>query len=262
MEITPALPPELECAIFAYAALGRSATEIPVLFLVARRVKEWIEPFLLYRTVLLPTNSPEFEGDASPRISSDIFLDALATKPPSFFESVVRHLFIPQDAHTSNIGPILTVCRGVTTLFAGCNLRPHRELLAFNSLERLSIRLGELFPDTQPVNLLSPMFANITHLELLDTSPSGRFVNSVCEVVGRIAQLTHLAFNCVEFCAALPRYIRRSLRCVVLRHRWHDLRTPHDGGAALGHDARFVCVAGWAGYEADWLRGVNGGDDY
>ncbi|KAJ7718253.1 hypothetical protein B0H16DRAFT_1337542 [Mycena metata] len=263
MEVTPALPPELECAIFAYAALGLSATEIPVLFLVARRVKEWVEPFLVYRTVLLPPNSPDLEDDGFPRIPSDIFLNALHTKPPSFFGSVVRHLFIPRYADMSSIPPILAVCRGITALFVGCDLRPHHELLAsFNSLERLSIRLDELFSGDQPVDVSSPMFAQITHLEVLDTSPSQLFVNSVCEAVGRIPQLTHLAFNSVEFCLSLPRYIRRSLRCVVLRHRWTDLRTPHMGGGALGRDARFVCVAGSADYETDWLRGVNGGDDY
>ncbi|KAJ7154063.1 hypothetical protein C8R46DRAFT_1197073 [Mycena filopes] len=261
--MTPALPPELQCAIFELAARDRSATQILVLFLVARRVKEWVEPFLWYRTVLLPPNPDGFEDDGFPRIPPDTFLAALTTKPRSFFESTVRNLFIPENATPSDIGPILTVCRGVTVLLAACNLRSHLNLLTpFTSLRRLSLHLAPLFPNPHPVNFRAiPIFAAITHLEILDRFPNAAFALEVCQRIGNgIPHLTHLAFHSAVFCVTFARYIRRTLLCVVLRHRFDNIRERHRAGEAMGHDNRFVCVAGWAEYEGDWLREVNRGD--
>ncbi|KAJ7140450.1 hypothetical protein C8R46DRAFT_1361295 [Mycena filopes] len=261
--MTPALPPELECTIFELAARDRSSPQILVLFLVARRVKEWVEPFLWYRTVLLPPNPDGFEDDGFPRVPPDDFIAALTTKPRSFFESTVRHLFIPENATASDIGPILTVCRGVTVLLAACNLRPHLELLTpFTFLRRLSLHLVLLFPSPHPVDFRAiPIFAAITHLEILDRFPDAAFALEVCERIGDgIPHLTHLAFHSAAFCVPFARYIQRTLRCLVLRHRFDSIRPPHQAAEAMRPDQRFVCIAGWAEYEGDWLREVNRGD--
>ncbi|KAJ7840155.1 hypothetical protein B0H13DRAFT_2677051 [Mycena leptocephala] len=104
------LPPELERHIFEICALSRPVM-IPKLLLVARRVREWIEP-LLYRTMIVvcETATPDF-----PTFLSKIVISAIRAKSPSFFPIAVRNLMLLHD-DSYDAATILGVCTGVENL--------------------------------------------------------------------------------------------------------------------------------------------------
>ncbi|KAJ7916867.1 hypothetical protein B0H13DRAFT_1573879, partial [Mycena leptocephala] len=112
----PSLPLELECTIFEIAALS-CPVGIPKLMLVAQRVKDWVEP-LLYRTVIVMPASTSREA-LIPICRPEKFMHLISTKPPSFFHSTVKTLYVggifpPQSEII--LPKILAACTGVTSL--------------------------------------------------------------------------------------------------------------------------------------------------
>ncbi|KAF7369482.1 hypothetical protein MVEN_00277900 [Mycena venus] len=83
------LPLELERDIFELCALSWPIS-IPKLMLVARCVKEWVEP-LLYRIIAL---GPYGTVTGNPCFTDNIISSAIHQKPPTFFHSAVRHLML------------------------------------------------------------------------------------------------------------------------------------------------------------------------
>ncbi|KAJ6601998.1 hypothetical protein DFH09DRAFT_900153 [Mycena vulgaris] len=114
-------PPELERNIFEISALANPGT-IPRLILVARRVQEWLEPFL-YRVVFL-ANTPPF-----PRLKLTILLRAIQNKPATFFRGAVRHLYIDNQVTDFEKRTILAACTGITNLCAPTRLTAHQKYL-------------------------------------------------------------------------------------------------------------------------------------
>ncbi|KAJ7025818.1 hypothetical protein C8F04DRAFT_1046121 [Mycena alexandri] len=231
----PVLPRELERIIFELVALT-CPTVIPVLMLVAHCVKRWYAVSILFqpsrfflqgRTSSLPCDFPHLrrirtpDSGFSPR-SPDALLNAISRKPPSFFTSSATHLFLleaPSFLTDKTVATILAACSGITSLRSGCNLLRHHDALgSLGSLRRLTVNVWSLLGSYGPGDFALPLFRNITHFELLESSISWQFDNHVCEGVVLMPQLTHLAFNFPGFCrqlvSFLPQYAR--LRCLVL----------------------------------------------
>ncbi|KAJ7733920.1 hypothetical protein B0H16DRAFT_1224719, partial [Mycena metata] len=194
----PMLPPEVEGLIFEFAALLHPLG-IATYMRVAWRVKDWLEPFL-YRVIFLTYDDSERQVAGFPLVPPDALLSAISRKPPGFFASSATHLFFPDALHfltDETVATILAACSGITSLRAGCNLLPHHDALAsLGSLRRLTVNVRLLLGSYyHPEGFALPLFRNITHLELLETSISWESSDYVCKGLVLLPQLTHLAFN-------------------------------------------------------------------
>ncbi|KAJ6465373.1 hypothetical protein C8R45DRAFT_495004 [Mycena sanguinolenta] len=247
----PRLPPELERGIFEIAALARP-NWIPVLMLVARRVKCWVEPFL-YRVVFLQSVSmpEELHNLGLPNFA----MDELDGRSHNCLRHV-RHLLVDSEAERKNW--LLASCTGVTNLFAHFRCTP--EILisinGFTDITSLTIDVHALCGTTVPF----PLFSTVTHLELLDFYAQSEEVESVCLNISLIPCLTHIGLNMyldtLLSHAALCGITQ--LQCIVFLST--DKASLDD--SPLLDDSRFVCIDEGLPYDTDWLNGAVFGEDY
>ncbi|KAJ7928307.1 hypothetical protein B0H13DRAFT_2265166 [Mycena leptocephala] len=238
MHPNPAFPPELEREIFETTALMYPG-EMPTLLRVARRVLVWIEP-LLYRVIYL---TPETE---------EALFDAMNSKPADFFANAVRHLCLPRlEVKTRRI---LEVCTGVVDL-APNHLDPYvLPIIATMRLQRLSIDLHELFGG--PVDLHHPLFAAITHLDLLDF-PDEDHLQTLVQI-SILPALTHLALD-----YRVPRVLVETLliecpRLALLLVLWSVHARYKSAQIPHVYDVRFVIGLCPQNYWGDWEAGAKG----
>ncbi|KAJ6550155.1 hypothetical protein B0H19DRAFT_1265015 [Mycena capillaripes] len=248
----PRLPPELERLIFELAAISRP-TSIPKLMLISWRVKEWVEP-LLYRVVLLAKKGTRMRG--FPIFTVDRFLQAIAAKPPGFFNNAVKHLFL-EVGKISEAETILSACNHVTNLFASRVLGLDTPALwALRDLRRLTVDLG-MFLERYTLECVSATFRNITHLELLNFWDDDWRVEDLWARLALIPHLTHISFNCAPdlagFYSAL--HTDKRLHYIVFLSLVPETHQ-------LGSDDRFVFVSQETLYWQDWLLGAHRGKDY
>ncbi|KAF7367202.1 hypothetical protein MSAN_00980500 [Mycena sanguinolenta] len=244
----PRLPPELERGIFEIAALARPAA-IPVLMLVARRVRIWVEP-LLYRVVFLKDVSMD-------NIGLPVFT-AAALEQISHNLRHVKYLFIDDESiEVTDVEEWLLACPGITNLYAqfGCTPTILPSISSFTDITHLTIDVRALSGTTVPL----PLFLAVTHLELLDFTDEGDTVDRVCPNLSSMPCLTHMALNMyldtllshAALCA------NTQLRCIVFL----STMAPSDGSPLLD-DSRFVCIQEEVRYYTDWLNGAVFGEDY
>ncbi|KAJ7127593.1 hypothetical protein C8R43DRAFT_1210837 [Mycena crocata] len=240
------LPVELEREIFELTARLHPQC-MPVLLLVAQRVKIWYRYFFrksVYR------RSP---GEIS---------NMMRAKQASFFHERVRHICFARTSDPQDIAKILVVCTAAVNIAffnaeVGASLPP---VLAALPLQRLSATLGDLFYPSAP-DLEHPLFANITHLDILDWRDGGW---DMWDGLAGLPRLTHLSFNddisnsvcqgALDDCSALEVLVIVWSRRVVLEE------DPYDR-AELTVDSRFVMIV-VTKYLEDWETGARGGEDY
>ncbi|KAJ7443714.1 hypothetical protein FB451DRAFT_1295434 [Mycena latifolia] len=233
------------------SALSRPVT-IPKLLLVARRVKQWLEP-LLFRVICL-ANRPAVLLDGTPRFEGKILLQAIKNKPNGFLNTAVRHLCIAHHRHEPETGTILAACRNTTNLCITYSLEPYTGYLEDLPLRHLTLSLDF------PVSFSHSMFRHITHLEVLDSLA----VHDWKEIT-LIPHLTHFAFSDINVCHRVgPSLLEcRLLECVVLHldrlGPTVDERVLRE--AEFPDDVRFVTMSEVAFY-ADWQRGAYTGEDF
>ncbi|KAF8177046.1 hypothetical protein K438DRAFT_1845845, partial [Mycena galopus ATCC 62051] len=255
----------LEREVFKICAVSRPAT-IPKLMLVARRVKEWVEP-LLYRIVCIgPRPPPGF-----PRFLMEIIMPAIRRKPSSFFETAVRHLMIRYYQDRDEVDEILDVCTGVQHLSLAYHLSidsideaPDSWLDRIVSfpLERLQIHSRESL-----MRVLAPehtLCRHLTHLEI--TGFIAYDAHAVCDALIALPHLSHLAFSNSQFVHSCPQLLEsckrlRALVCQAL----YDVEEIQTHRAVLERDAHFVQFS-WEFLQAnngtiDWYIGAQGGVD-
>ncbi|KAJ7064217.1 hypothetical protein C8F01DRAFT_1130612 [Mycena amicta] len=170
------LPPELEREIFEIAALS-NPKYICALLCVARRVLEWIEPFL-YRSI-------RFEDDN--HIALSALTRVMQSKPPPFFAAAVRHIVVTRAINFDDVA------------------RPETLALYLErmpDIQRLAACLEDglpysTYPSVESLAVFLPRFAGVTHFELFDDTSarlhdlSERIVPFICA----LPALTHLAVN-------------------------------------------------------------------
>ncbi|KAJ7487384.1 hypothetical protein B0H11DRAFT_1117736 [Mycena galericulata] len=261
----PNLPAELERLVFETAAYSNPQS-MPGLLLVARRVKIWIEP-LLYRGLYFSWKARKAREPGSQSPMAAIF-DLFDAKPASFFHDNVRSLCFRDFHPTEVIAEVLCACDATVNLtffdlMGGPALLP---ILATLPLQRLSACLVHLFPDW--IDFAHPLFAQITHLDILDWDDRGwDFYSGLAE----LPHLTHLCFSYNRYvpddvCRGALRYcpslevlaiVRSSLEGCSDRALFGPLAEPTD----LRTDARFVVVVVEDDLN-DWKKGTLGGKDY
>ncbi|KAJ6550992.1 hypothetical protein DFH09DRAFT_603625 [Mycena vulgaris] len=237
----PLFPPELERQIFEICALSRPVV-IPRLMLVAWRVKEWVEP-LLYRTIALNLSKPIV---GFPIFTSQNLLAGMQRKPASFFHHAVHHLLLLGHPRTD----ILSVCTGVKNLSIDYLAMDDEciPLLATFPLTHLYIEFAPLLYALTPT---SPLFSQMTHLELFDAEDWPIISTSL----PLLPRLTHLSFANEGFLRSCLDLLETSNSLSVLVY------LNYDKVESLSTDLRFVAMS-LIYYGKDWQMGAHSGGDY
>ncbi|KAJ7168874.1 hypothetical protein C8R46DRAFT_1092739 [Mycena filopes] len=252
----PVLPPELECLVFQMAA--SNPRNVFNLMLVAWRVKEWVEPYLYH----LISNTSFHSGMITTPFK--ILTLPIDNKPAGFWSNSVKSVFLDEiPTPDEKITRLFTACKGITRLSSHLPLNKHLDQLgALHNLRCLNIELAGLFR-SNAIDLAHPLFRNVTHLEALDP-PSLLLPPEIFAGLALVPRLTHLAFNGAPlYRAMLPFWASFThLRSIVLLHP-EALRAgvAREVPPEVAADDRFVLI-GQTGYQVDWLRGANGGDDF
>ncbi|KAJ7618057.1 hypothetical protein FB45DRAFT_1007672 [Roridomyces roridus] len=254
----PPLPLDLERAILEISAWS-SPREIPILMLVAHRVKVWVEP-LLYRVVFLSDYDPKLE--CIPVFTYAVFLHLLATKPAGFLQKAVKHLYLGErdmddspETHDEDLRSILQTCTDVTDFFDFQGT--HLELVqSLKCVRRIAVNCRHLYHVPSHTNFSHPMFRNLTHLEVLDETNDADLAG-----IPHIPHLSHFAFNLLGMCpsvfsSVVPACPR--LACIVLLQRADDM--DHRLKPFLD-DERFVLIH-QSDFTFDWQRAATGGVNY
>ncbi|KAF8185827.1 hypothetical protein K438DRAFT_1836391 [Mycena galopus ATCC 62051] len=258
-EPIPRLPAELEYHIFEISA-HLHPKSIPILLLVARRVKIWLEP-VLYNVIVFDA---EWTGDYPspwPRFDPARFSPALHSRA---FSQHVKNLLC------------IHVRVPLKTIFANCSAVHNLVLVVHGStptfpsampLRRLCTQLKRLFSSTG-VDFTHSLFSHITHLELID-----RFIErgEHWRGLALIPSLTHLAFWQMQQ-QSIP-VLRATLtacptlRVLVCLHYdpmdpgEYSEKDPWKGFEVLGQNTRFVCMI-TSHFAQDWHIGARGGEDF
>ncbi|KAF8211007.1 hypothetical protein K438DRAFT_1959209 [Mycena galopus ATCC 62051] len=255
-ESPPAFPPELEREVFEICAVSRPVT-IPKLMLVARRVKEWVEP-LLYRIICLgrrpPTGFPEY-------LIENIML-AIRAKPPGFFEAAVRCLMVDDFQDPDEIDQILDVCTGVQRLFIYDAPDSWLDRIVSFPLERLHLNYCD---SLQFMRVLAPehtLCRRLTHLEITGGMDD---THAVCDALIALPHLSHLAFSDRPFVHSCPQLLESCKRLRALVCQALDAEEIQMHRAVLERDVRFVQFSWYFrrrnGRTVDWHIGAQGGVD-
>ncbi|KAJ7485726.1 hypothetical protein FB451DRAFT_1363557 [Mycena latifolia] len=259
--VPPCFPPELEREIFETAALQNVAMT-STLLVVARRVFAWVEP-LLYRTIAL---------DRSARsLGLKVALDSKRASVPHFLRDNVRQLYFDSIEDDRSLHDILSVCTGIQTL-ALVRYRDDPELLrdleALGDLRRLTANLGDqgIFDAVESMDLRSPIFSNITHLDLFDDF-TGIAELSYWTDLTLLPALTHLSLFAPHrtFIVEFLQGCKKLQALVYHTHFEFVTSTMKELSNKISiADPRFVLmVDNWNTSVSGWrVPGVNGGQDF
>ncbi|KAF8198875.1 hypothetical protein K438DRAFT_1823871 [Mycena galopus ATCC 62051] len=253
----PIFPPELERAIFEFAARS-CPTKIPTLMQTAWRVKHWVEP-LLYRVIHI-SSTPARQMSGFPIVPIDVLVQAILNKRSALLNAV-EFLFL-ENMPLSPAGPIVDVillaCPRLTNLFSSIPLSNLQGLASLRRLRRLAVDTTDLL-HPHPADFTPPLFGNVTHFELLDVPPgpdASRYADLVL-----IPSLTHISFNCKPLLHELYPLLERRTRLEYIVLLSPDLH-PHRVMRQIRHsDERFVQI-GQTNFRADWFSSARGGRDY
>ncbi|KAJ6464485.1 hypothetical protein C8R45DRAFT_1024147 [Mycena sanguinolenta] len=255
MTSDPTLPPELERQIFELAA-KLHPNKIPKFLRVARRVLQWLEPFL-YNVVTV-----------GPGRTLSAIVAASKSKPASFLHNTVRHvLLVPMNVWrfagsehklASAVLPLLTGMEDFTALG---DVKPINlpDIFGTVRLRRLAMNLTEI---TDPVNLTLPYFSSITHLDIFDEILAEH--ESTWADLAAMPCLTHLCFHAVVPANVWKMVVRTCPDIQLLVNQWSSLRAPaarHIAKNPPVNDPRFV-VLFVSGYADQWEEGARGGEDF
>ncbi|KAJ7136362.1 hypothetical protein C8R43DRAFT_613678 [Mycena crocata] len=194
----------------------------------------------------------------SPPCSLDILAGAVESKPPAFFRSAVRNMYLSlQSTNAAQAQIIFAACTGVTNdnlaLISSLSLQGVPAIGSL-PLRRLITCTSWLFVDL-PLDFTHSLFRSITHLTLFDVRSGYRSVEWEKLVVD-IPHLTHLALYtyhlAVILVPVLPTCAR--LECVLFAGT--------AGQHPLAHtaDERFVVVQ--LRMLPDWQAGARGAEDH
>ncbi|KAJ6564458.1 hypothetical protein B0H19DRAFT_1141137 [Mycena capillaripes] len=256
------LPEDLEREIFEISAYSRPIF-IPMLMLVARRVKLWVEP-LLYRTIVL--ESWEVTVNGYPVHSWGTLVPILESKPTSFFHNAVRNLFwVASDHHKM----LPMQCRSIENLWIAYEAYDKPPdifpLIEDLPLRQLYCNLTHLFGLQRQIDFDHRIFASVTHLELFDSWMSNSFDPTIWRNLALIPQLSHLSFNDPASVTIWPSLLLtcHSLRVFVALGLFpmQAMINSHQEKEELVEDSRFVIMT-LNEATRDWQMGAHTGIDY
>ncbi|KAJ7464126.1 hypothetical protein FB451DRAFT_1264711 [Mycena latifolia] len=229
----PLLPLELEREIFETAAYRTS-----------------IEP-VLYRVLAIAHDS------LSVTLLSALEA-AMESKPASFFQTAVRHVYLAGPHDPTRIPKYRKLLECSSGILALCIDAPLESdfLPALNTM-RLQ-KVGVTVPFTPSLRLDHPLFLSVTHLDIYADSTDALVRWEDFSHLASMPALTHLALSDEISDVILPQVITEctSLVLVLLLA---------DFSLVLANTSDFddprVVVTKLVDYRADWMKGAWGGDD-
>ncbi|KAJ7613114.1 hypothetical protein FB45DRAFT_1009110 [Roridomyces roridus] len=124
-------------------------------------------------------------------------LEAIKSKPLTFFATAVRHLFLDGDTGWSRKDAIqvLSVSTGLKNFAAiGDFSSPHTlDVLSNMHVERMALCLESIFGGRQHIDLTHPAFAHVTHIDIFDEIDEEDTI--VFPQIPLLPALTHLCLN-------------------------------------------------------------------
>ncbi|KAF7365194.1 hypothetical protein MVEN_00391000 [Mycena venus] len=189
--------------------------------------------------------STKRRADHFPLVPLNNLLNAITTKPPSFFRSAVRYIFLQGSAQKlppETVDTVLEACPGIVSLASA-----------------VSQSISSRFSHPAKSTFTRPLFRNITHLEILDNS--NRLPLELCTGLSLMPHLTHVAFNPIPKITRLFDALQANarLQCIVLLSPPSFSAIPDE--VLLHLDVRYVCIR-QTDFNLDWLRGASTGEDY
>ncbi|KAF8649077.1 hypothetical protein AX16_006024 [Volvariella volvacea WC 439] len=287
--LEPRLPQELERIIFEIAARNDRDKTMPVLMLVARRVRDWLQP-IRYETLVL--DSSLFDQLSE---SPLILPPRLPSRPQALH---VRNLLVtgyqPKNLAFDWIEDLLPQCPNLQDLAIWCITPITSNILSLltsaiqsplrtvtsRGLIRLSASLAELFPDGH-TDFHHEVFKDLTHLEVLDfpresrgqwiegnnyaSLPSLRYL-SIALFDPDFSFPTEMLRKCLEECKFLEVLIlpEGADQGLVLLNGTREIVDSNGSVRTVAED-RVVVYEGpfkpKEGWTELWCSGVSGGDD-
>ncbi|CAA7270697.1 unnamed protein product [Cyclocybe aegerita] len=230
--------------------------------LVARRVRQWLEPEL-YRII----RSGD-DGKVIPPLYKSNYPHTVAGRTPDLeriarFGPHVRHILL-QNRPSEEIGKILQLCPNVRNLaiwiiHGSCrHLVPILEVL--KSLRRLSFDPSYFFQDYYDdwkVPLDLPAFSRLTHLEIINASPHWKKWKKLASMHA----LTHLALAGIVDGALVERILKECQHLELLVTFYLD-KPSMDLQIASKRDLRAVQLRSVTNHLEHWECGARGGEDF
>ncbi|KAK7051870.1 hypothetical protein R3P38DRAFT_2684516 [Favolaschia claudopus] len=255
-EIDPFLPIELERIIFQLCAQSLPVFT-PQLMLVARRVKEWVEPFL-YRVICIGLDSA---APGFPLFTPDTFTCMMTRKSPKFLRSAVRH-FMVEDGSEYPVRELLNICTEIEDLWLPLQDGSYVPIIQVLPLRRLGIDFRQFLR----LPLTCRALSGLTHLAFTDslTETPGEY-DAACAAFLALPKLTHLSFDGgihSQFIRERIGQILESLPSlhVVVAFAYHIFDFTGNRRIATT-DPRFVAFLR-PDFSLDWHAGARGGADY
>jgi hypothetical protein len=227
-----------------------------------------IDP-ILYNTVILENENLWMDTIEPRTVKSkfELFVANIDCKPPEFYSTHVKNLWISAPGHLDGFDRILTVCSGVENLVLfpwGSHMTgspPSIHLLEnLSCLRRMTVNLDKLSVPWSPgLSFGYACFSNITHLHLYDDDEDWPDYKGF----EHLYSLTHLALACcqsAQLAIVMPKlpaleYVALCSYSDGYGHPRVDRKFPTEMWAI-----NVVRVSGLA--IADWECGATGGTDF
>ncbi|KAF7369467.1 hypothetical protein MVEN_00276400 [Mycena venus] len=263
----PALPPELERAVFETAAYTRPLS-IPKFMLVAWRVKIWLEPLLFQTIVVSRRREHDLLADTEslrdhPTFQPHILLPIIQSASFPFPGASVRNLLVPWISN-KDAAVILSACRCVENLWINPTGGELFHLIEDLPLKQLYCNVEDIFGPQRQIDFTHRLFANITHFEVFDGFVFKSVHPELWTGIALIPHLTHLGFNdegLVDTWLTLLTSCKSLRVLVVLEPGLRTLIAGHPDEQILAKDPRFVAM-GCEFETKDWRLGAHTGIDY
>ncbi|KAJ7029358.1 hypothetical protein C8F04DRAFT_1116694 [Mycena alexandri] len=254
MDSECSFPLDIEREIFETTAI-RYRKSIPTLLRVCHRVHTWVEP-LLYAALHISK-------------ANDSILAVLRSKPATFLQNAVRHVFLHHTADTKEVNQeVLSTCSGIINLVIDrgfdLDLLP---ILDTMHLRRLDLYVPPIGSQWAHSILKHPLFFSITHLSFYqnhndDPEPSKW---DDWSQLAALPALTHLCLS-EDISSVFPETLNKCRR-LVLAVTLFWTRAFRTRAIAFVQrlaftDARFLVMVTPNAVTSEWQMGARGGDDF
>ncbi|KAJ7766668.1 hypothetical protein B0H16DRAFT_1522173 [Mycena metata] len=254
MDTECSFPFDIEREIFETTAV-RYRKSIPTLLRVCHRVHTWVQPLLYSALHISKPNDP--------------ILAVLRSKPASFLQNAVRHVFLLNDPDMKDVNQeVLTICSGIVNLVIDRefdrDLLPILDTMHLRSLDLYIPPMGSLWAHS---TLKHPLFFSITHLSFYQNHADGP-EPSKWDNWSRLAALPALTHLCLseDISSIFPEALKECRGLVLAVTLFWTRVEARSANAFVQElaitDARFFVMVTPNAITKEWQLGARGGDDF
>ncbi|PPQ97218.1 hypothetical protein CVT26_000743 [Gymnopilus dilepis] len=255
--VEPVLPPELERKIFEFGALEHCGSA-PTFALVAKRVKDWVEP-ILYSTIVVSSVADYLKPPLIHRERSKYLKAPHFEKATRYAQNVLLHHYDER-----LLFEVIRNCHKVENLALwGLGTRSYAHyarIITILPLKILSVDVGRLLRTEDGLfRFCAASFMNLTHLDIINLHDCRNIED--WEEISQLPRLTHLALDFPD-----AEFIKMVLEdCKVLHILVLFLAQDEEAYQGLDEirsDVRVIKLSGLLSSTDIWIRGASGGEDF